>query len=173
VCGNEKMVPSVRPQRKCPRVDKHPAQQKAQKSRKHLPSTVLQLARRTRSQQLAQNQAQVERSHMHQLPLQNVLPPPQTTSRRIGFWHAAVRLGGPYPCSPPSFFEGPDSSCRPTQEAMGPRFRIDVLYLDVGILSKEIRPADHADEAAERGAVRNRGALTRCGKTGPGSSLVG
>jgi hypothetical protein len=39
-----------------------------------LPSAVFQLARRTRSQQLAQNQAQVERSDMDQLPLQNVLP---------------------------------------------------------------------------------------------------
>src|ERR1700681_1062044 len=58
----------------------HPAQQKAQKSRKHLPSAVFKLAWRTRSQQLAQNQAQVERSYMDQLPLQNVLPPPQMTA---------------------------------------------------------------------------------------------
>jgi hypothetical protein len=54
---------------------RHLARQRAQKSRKYLPSAVFQLARRARSQQLAQNQAQVERSYMDQLPLQNVLPP--------------------------------------------------------------------------------------------------
>jgi hypothetical protein len=52
-------------------------QQKAQKSGKHLPSTVFQLARRARTQQLAQNQAQVERAHVDQLPLQNVVPSAQ------------------------------------------------------------------------------------------------
>jgi hypothetical protein len=41
------------------------AQQKAQKSEKHLPSTVFQLARRARTQQFAQDQAQVERAHMN------------------------------------------------------------------------------------------------------------
>ena len=50
------------------------AQQTAQKSRKHMPSAAFPLARRTRSQQLAQSEAQVERSHVEQLPLQNVLP---------------------------------------------------------------------------------------------------
>src|ERR1022692_2153351 len=54
---------------------RHPAGQRAQESRNDLPSAIFQLARRTRSQQLAQNQAQVERSYMDQLPLQNVLPP--------------------------------------------------------------------------------------------------
>src|ERR1035441_768370 len=48
------------------------AQQKPQKSGKQLPSTVFQLARRARTQQLAQDQAQVEPAHMDQLPLQNV-----------------------------------------------------------------------------------------------------
>src|ERR1019366_2865387 len=41
------------------------AQQKAQKSGKHLPSTVFQLARRARTQQLAQDQAEIERAHMN------------------------------------------------------------------------------------------------------------
>ena len=54
---------------------RHPARQSAQKSRNDLPCAIFQLARRTRPQQLAQNQAQVERSYMDQLPLQNVLPP--------------------------------------------------------------------------------------------------
>src|SRR5712692_3366584 len=40
-------------------------QQKAQESEKHLPSTVFQLARRARTQQLAQDQAQVERADMN------------------------------------------------------------------------------------------------------------
>jgi predicted RNA methylase len=48
------------------------AQQKAQKEGKHLPSTVVQLARRARTQQFAQDQAQIERAHVDQLPLQNV-----------------------------------------------------------------------------------------------------
>src|ERR1017187_2905147 len=51
---------------------RHPARQRAQKSGKHLPSKVFQLARRARAQQLAQNQTQVERTHVDQLPLQNV-----------------------------------------------------------------------------------------------------
>ena len=59
------------------RTGRSQVQQRAQESRKHLPSAVFQLARRTRSQQLTQNQTQVERSHMDQLPFQNVLPPPQ------------------------------------------------------------------------------------------------
>src|ERR1019366_8031078 len=42
------------------------AQQKAQKSGKHLPSTVFQLARRARAQPFAQDQAQIERAHMNQ-----------------------------------------------------------------------------------------------------------
>src|ERR1035441_9493830 len=48
------------------------AQQKAQKSGKHLPNTVFQLPWRARTQQFAQDQAQVERADMDQLPLQNV-----------------------------------------------------------------------------------------------------
>jgi len=38
---------------------------------------VSQLPRSARAEHLAQNQAQVERADMHQLPLQNVLPSPQ------------------------------------------------------------------------------------------------
>jgi len=49
-----------------------------------LPSAVFQLAWRTRSQQLAQNQTQVERSDMDQLPLQNVL-----SSSQMAAPHAA------------------------------------------------------------------------------------
>jgi len=37
---------------------------------------VSQLWRRARTQQLAQNQAQVEGADVNQLPLQNVVPPP-------------------------------------------------------------------------------------------------
>jgi len=37
---------------------------------------VSQLSRRARTQQLAQDQAQVERAHMNQLPLQDVVPSP-------------------------------------------------------------------------------------------------
>src|ERR1039458_2065661 len=48
------------------------AQQEAQKSGKHLPNTVFQLPWRARTQQFAQDQAQVERADMDQLPLQNV-----------------------------------------------------------------------------------------------------
>src|ERR1019366_8393696 len=55
-----------------PRNDLPQAQQKAQKSGKHLPSTVFQLARRARAQPFAQDQAQIERAHVDQLPLQNV-----------------------------------------------------------------------------------------------------
>ena len=42
--------------------------------------TVSQLPRSARAEHLAQNQAQVERAHMHQLPLQNVLPSPQVAA---------------------------------------------------------------------------------------------
>ena len=35
---------------------------------------VSQLSRRARTQQLAQNQAEVERADMNQLPLQNIVP---------------------------------------------------------------------------------------------------
>ena len=48
------------------------AQQKAQKSGKHLPNTVFQFPWRARTQQFAQDQAQVECADMDQLPLQNV-----------------------------------------------------------------------------------------------------
>src|ERR1039458_7096047 len=48
------------------------AQQKAQKSGKYLPNTVFQLPWRARTQQFAQDQAQVECADMDQLPLQNV-----------------------------------------------------------------------------------------------------
>ena len=48
------------------------AQQKAQELQKQLPRPVLQLPRRTRSQHLSQNQAQVEPAHVDQLPLQNI-----------------------------------------------------------------------------------------------------
>ena len=37
---------------------------------------VFQLPRRAHAQQLAQNQAQVERAHMNQLPLQDVVSSP-------------------------------------------------------------------------------------------------
>src|ERR1035437_5013914 len=47
-------------------------QQKARELRKKLPSKVSQLPRRARSQQFPQNQAQVERTHVDQLPFQNV-----------------------------------------------------------------------------------------------------
>jgi hypothetical protein len=47
-------------------------QQKARELRKQLPSKVSQLPRRARSQQFPQNQAQVERTHVDQLPFQNV-----------------------------------------------------------------------------------------------------
>ena len=53
------------------------AHQKAQEMPKHSSGAVSQLPRRARSQQLPQNQAQVERSHVNQLPFQNVLPAPQ------------------------------------------------------------------------------------------------
>src|SRR5271156_4421366 len=43
-------------------------------------SAVLPLSRCARAEHLAQNQAQVERAHMHQLPLQNVLPSPQVAA---------------------------------------------------------------------------------------------
>ena len=41
---------------------------------------VLPLSRRARAEQLAQNQAQVERADMNQLPLQNVLPSSQVAA---------------------------------------------------------------------------------------------
>jgi hypothetical protein len=57
------------------------------------PVRFFQLARRTRSQQLAQNQTQVERSYVDQLPFQNVLPPPQMaaphTARLVAVREAA------------------------------------------------------------------------------------
>ena len=53
------------------------ARQKPQKLPKHSRSAVSQLARRACAQQLPQDQAQIERAHMHQLPFQNVFPSPQ------------------------------------------------------------------------------------------------
>ncbi len=45
-----------------------------QKNAYHEPSkAVSQFPRRARTQQLAQDQAQIERAHMHQLPFQNVV----------------------------------------------------------------------------------------------------
>src|ERR1035441_7782627 len=70
------MVPSAGQQRD-PRNGLLQAEQKAQELRKHSRRTVLPLPRRARSQQFPQNQAQVERAHMDQLPLQNVFAPAQ------------------------------------------------------------------------------------------------
>jgi hypothetical protein len=47
-------------------------EQEINEQKKHA-TTVSPLPRRARTQQLAQDQAQVERAHMDQLPLQNVL----------------------------------------------------------------------------------------------------
>src|ERR1019366_1416575 len=47
-------------------------QQKAQKLSKHSCNTVSPLPRRARTQQCAQDQAQIERAHVDPLPLQNV-----------------------------------------------------------------------------------------------------
>jgi hypothetical protein len=59
-----------------------------------LPSTVSQFARRARTQQLAQDQAQIERAHMDQLPLQNVFVSAQMTtphpSRLVAVREAAL-----------------------------------------------------------------------------------
>ena len=41
---------------------------------------VSQLSRRARTQQLAQDQAQVERADVNQLPLQDVVPSPQVAA---------------------------------------------------------------------------------------------
>ncbi len=60
---------------------------------------VSQLPRSARAEHLAQNQAQVERADMHQLPLQNVLPSPQMAAphaarlvamREAAFHHLAA-----------------------------------------------------------------------------------
>ena len=46
-----------------------------------MPTAVSQLPRRSRTQQLAQDQAQVERAHVDQLPLQNILASAQMARR--------------------------------------------------------------------------------------------
>ena len=63
--------------------------------------TILQFSRGARSQQFAQNQTQVERSHMDQLPFQNVLPSPQMatshTARLVTVREAAFDQFSPPP----------------------------------------------------------------------------
>lgn len=54
---------------------------------------IIQLPRRARSEQLAQNQTQIERSQVDQLPFRNVLPPLQMaashTARLVAMREAA------------------------------------------------------------------------------------
>src|SRR6266446_8899300 len=74
-CCKATTVPSVGQQRRVQPDRRNclpQAQQKAQKLGKYLSSSVLPLPRRARTQQFAQDQAQIERAYMDQLPLQNV-----------------------------------------------------------------------------------------------------
>ena len=64
------------------RKGRHQAQYKVQESRNCLAGTIFQFSGRTRAQQLAQNQTQIECSHVDQLSFQNVLPP-RRWQRRI------------------------------------------------------------------------------------------
>lgn len=69
------MVPSVGQQREVqrdPRNGLPEAQQKAQELRQYSCSAVLPLPWRARAHQSAQDQAQIERAHVDQLPLPNV-----------------------------------------------------------------------------------------------------
>jgi len=83
------------------------AQQKAQELQKQLLRPVFQLPRRTRSQHLSQNQAQVEPAHVDQLPLQNIFVSAQMAApqpaRFVTMREATLdQLAAPPPCPPNS-----------------------------------------------------------------------
>ena len=54
-----------------------------EKAQNQASEAVSQLTRRARAQQFAQDQAQVERADMNQLPLQDILAPAQVTAPRL------------------------------------------------------------------------------------------
>ena len=72
-----------------------PTQEPQKESKDTFAEAVFQLSRRSCTQHLAQDQAQIEGSHMNQLPLQNVL-----VSAQVSASHATRLIG---------YFEGIDA----------------------------------------------------------------